>query len=152
VVFCWYCRFRLVRWLGWYLGHVTRLLFPLILVLSISILIAATLGSSAYFLNWPTMVGATFLLMVLLRGLRSESSAFLKKAVKLGISVCLLAGFSMLMNWSPLWSLLGPFGLTRSQTGFHWIVAAVCTWWISVFWITFSRPRTVRMQQATNSN
>jgi hypothetical protein len=126
--------------------------FPLILVVSIAIAIAATLGSSAHLINWPMMFGAAFLLMVLLRGLLSESSVLLKKAVKLGISVCLLAGFSMLMNWSPVWIPLGPFGLTRNETGFHLIVAAVCIWWICVFWITFSRPTTLRMQQAPNQN
>jgi len=151
VAFCLYCRFRLARWLGWYLGRGMRMLVPLLLVLSIAILTAATLGSSA-FLNWPTMFGAAFLFFVLLRGLLSESSAFLKKAVKLGIAVCLLAGFSMLMNWGPLWGLLEPFGFTRNQTGFHLIVAAVSIWWISVFWITLSRPSTARVQQATNPN
>jgi hypothetical protein len=152
VASCWYCRFWLARWLGWHLGRGMRVLFPLVLVLSISFWIAATLGSSAHFLNWPTMFGAAFLFLLLLRGLLSESSAFLKKLVKLGISVCLLAAFSMLMNWGPLWSLLGPFGFTRNQTGFHLIVATVCMWWISVLWITLSRPRRVSMQQATNQN
>ena len=149
MAFCWYCEFRLFRWLGWYLRRVIRALSPLILVLSTSILIAATLGSNAHFINWPTMFGAAFLLIILSR---SPLSVFLQKVVKLGISVCLLSAFSMLMNWGPLWSLLGPFGFTRNQTGFHLIVAAACTWWISVFWITLSRPSTVRIQQATNPN
>ena len=152
MAFCWYCRFRLARSLGWYLGRGMRMLFPLLLVFPIATLAAVTLGSSAHFLNWPALFGAAFLFFFLLRGPLSESSEFLKKAVKLGISVCLLAGFSMLMNWGPLWGLLGPFGFTRNQTGFHLIVAAVCIWWISVFWITLSRPSTARMQQATNPN
>jgi hypothetical protein len=149
VAFCWYCEFRLFRWLGWYLRRVIRGLLPLVLVLSSSILIGATLGSKAHFLNWPTMFGAAFLLIILSR---NPLSVFLQKAMKLGTSVCLLAGFSMLMNWTPLWNLLGPFGLTRNETGFHLIVAAVCIWWVSVCWITFSRPTTARMQQATNPN
>jgi hypothetical protein len=80
--------------------------------------------------------------------LRNPLSTFLQKVVKLAISVCLLAAFSMLMNWGPLWNLLAPVGLTRNETGLHLIVAAVCIWWISVCWITFSRPTTT--QNATS--
>jgi ABC-type nickel/cobalt efflux system permease component RcnA len=64
-----------------------------------------------------------------------------KKVVRLGISVCLLYGFWMLMNWKLLWVVLGPLGLTRREAGFWLMLGAILIWWVSVLWIVFSRPR-----------
>jgi len=86
-------------------------------------------------------IAAAFFLVILLRGPLSEIPWLLKKALKLEISMCLLAGFVMLLDWKPLWSFLDPFGLTRNQTGFHLILVTVCIWLAGVSWIIFSRPK-----------
>jgi transitional endoplasmic reticulum ATPase len=76
-----------------------------------------------------------------LRGPLSHIAWLAKKIVRLALATCLLYGFWMLMNWEPLWSLLRPLGLSRSRTGFWLILAAILSWWISVFWIAFSRRK-----------
>jgi hypothetical protein len=68
---------------------------------------------------------------------------FFKKALKLGTSVCFLTSFWLLVNWKPVWVLLGPMGFSRNQTGFHLILAAVCIWLVSVFGIVFSKEHTI---------
>jgi SpoVK/Ycf46/Vps4 family AAA+-type ATPase len=45
----------------------------------------------------------------------------------------------MLLNWGPLWDVLGPFGLSRNRTGFWLILAAILIWLVSVIRIVFSR-------------
>lgn len=93
------------------------------------------------FLLWLVISTGSFLLVTMLRGPRSGIRWLLWKLVRLGISVCLLYGFWMLLNWRPLWRLVKPFGLTRDRTGFELILAAILLWWVSVFWILFSRRR-----------
>jgi len=105
------------------------------------ILVAVVIGRVEWFLNCPSMFAAAFFLVILLRGPLSEIPWLLKKALRLEMSMCLLAGFVMLLDWKPLWSFLDPFGLTRNQTGFHLILATVCTWLAGVSWIIFSRPK-----------
>ena len=161
-----YCRLYLAFRLGWHLGrairrflrearqsfrcsfrsseggvrHAGRALIALILV-SMPILAAVVIGRVEWFLSCPSMFAAAFFLVILLRGPLSEIPWLLKKALRLEMSMCLLAGFVMLLDWKPLWSFLDPFGLTRNQTGFHLILATVCTWLAGVSWIIFSRPK-----------
>ena len=161
-----YCRLYLAFRLGWHLGrairrflrearqsfrcsfrsseggvrHAGRALIALILV-SMPILVAVVIGRVEWFLNCPSMFAAAFFLVIVLRGPLSEIPWLLKKALRLEMSMCLLAGFVMLLDWKPLWSFLDPFGLTRNQTGFHLILATVCTWLAGVSCIIFSRPK-----------
>jgi transitional endoplasmic reticulum ATPase len=93
------------------------------------------------FFLWLVISTGSFLLVTMLRGPRSGLRWLLWKLVRLGISVCLLYGFWMLMNWALFWSLVKPLGLTRNRTGFELILAAILLWWVSVFWILFSRRR-----------
>jgi len=162
-VWC-YCRLYIAYRLGWRLGRAIRrflrearqsflgsfrspesgthragrVLIALTLV-SMPILVAVVIGRVEWFLNWPAMFAAAFFLVILLRGPLSEVPWLLKKALKLETSMCLLAGFVMLLDSKPLWRFLDPFGLTRDQTGFHLILGAVCIWLAGVFWIIFSR-------------
>lgn len=110
-------------------------------LLSMPILVAAVIGRVEWFLNWPAMFAAAFFLVILLRGPLSEVPWLLRKAIGLEISMCLLAGFVMLLDSKALWSLLDPFGLTRNQTGFHLVLATVCIWLTVVFWIISSAPK-----------
>ena len=161
-----YCRLYFAYRLGWHLGrairrilrearqsfrssfrssedgfqHAGRTLIALILV-SMPVLVALVIGRVEWSLNCPSMFAVAFFLVMLLRGPLSEIPWLLKKVLKLGISMCLLAGFVMLLDWKPLWSFLDPFGLTRNQTGFHLILATVCIWLAGVSWIIFSRPK-----------
>ncbi len=161
-----YCRLYLAFRLGWHLGrgirrflrearqsfrcsyrsseggvqHAGRTLIALILV-SMPIAVPVVIGRVEWFLNCPSTFAAAFFLVILLLGPLSETPWLLQKVLKLEMSMCLLAGFVMLLDWKPLWSFLGPFGLTRSQTGFHLILATVCIWLAGVSWITFSRPK-----------
>lgn len=64
----------------------------------------------------------------------------LRKLARMAISVCLLYGFWTLLNWGPLWRIVGPFGFTRRGAGFWLILSAILIWWVSVFRIAFSRP------------
>lgn len=161
-----YCRLYVAYRLGWHLGrairrflrearqsflgssrsfeggdhHAGRALIALTLV-SMPVLMAVVIGRVEWFLNWPAMFAAAFFLVILLGGPLSEIPWLLRKAIKLEISMCLLAGFVMLLDSKALWSLLDPFGLTRNQTGFHLILATVCIWLTGIFWIIFSRPK-----------
>jgi hypothetical protein len=93
------------------------------------------------FLAWLAILAGTLWLMILLRGRSSRLAWVVKKGVRVGISVCLLYGFWMLMNWKLLWVVLGPLGLTRRETGFWLMLGAILIWWVGVLWIVFSRPR-----------
>ncbi len=64
-----------------------------------------------------------------------------KKIGKLAVVTCLLYGFWMLLNWDPLWSLLRPLGLSRSQTGFWLILTAILLWCFSVLRLAFTRRK-----------
>ena len=79
--------------------------------------------------------------MALLRGPLSAIPGAGKKVVRLGISVSMLYGTWLLLNSRPLWGFLAPLGFTRGRTGFLLIVVAILVWWVSVFWIIFSRGR-----------
>ena|GEM_PF-1174979 len=115
------------------------LLTLLLIAAPIAVLVAV--GPREWFLNWPAMFAGALLLAILLRGPLSEIPRIGKKILKLGISISLLYGFWMLLNWRPLWGYLEPFGLTRNRTGFQLILVAILVWWVSVFWIIFSRGR-----------
>jgi hypothetical protein len=91
-------------------------------------------------LGWLAMFAGTVGLAIVLRGRFSGIPWVVKKVVRLGISVCLLYGFWMLMNWKLLWVVLGPLGLTRREMGFWLMLGAILIWWVSVLWIVFSRP------------
>ncbi len=115
---------------------------PLSLIFVLGIAgIFLVMGPAGWFLNWPTMFAVGILFIALLRGSFRDVPWFLRKLVKLGISLCLLVGFWMLLNWKPLWTLVGPLGFSRNQTGFRLILVAILIWWASVFWIVFSRPK-----------
>jgi hypothetical protein len=73
--------------------HAFGLIFPLGIV---GILLM--LGPAGWFLNWPTMFAGSVVFMALLRGPFSDAPWFLRKLVKLGISLALLVGFWMLLN------------------------------------------------------
>lgn len=75
-----------------------------------------------------------------------------KKIVKLAISIFLLYGFWLLLNWNPLWVLPKPFGLTRNGMGFRLILIAIIAWWVSVFWIIFSRAKAHKTAIASGPN
>lgn len=112
-----------------------------LLLIVVPLLIVAAVGPAEWFLNWPAMFGLALLLTALLRGPLSTIHYVGKKILRLTISTCLLYAFWRLLNWKPLWDVLNPFGLTRNGSGFRLILLAIIAWWISVFWILFSRTR-----------
>ena len=128
-----------------------RPLLALILIVA-PIAAVGAIGPREWFLNWPAMFAGAFLLAVLLRGPMSEIPRIAKKIVKLAISVLLLYGFWMLLNWKPLWSFLGPLGFTRNRTGLGLIMGAILAWWVSVFWILFSGGKGQRAAVASGPN
>lgn len=83
---------------------------------------------------------ATLGLAILLRSRFSQRWYALRKLARMAISVCLLYGFWTLLNWRPLWRIVGPFGFTRREAGFWLILSAILFWWVNVIWIAFSRP------------
>jgi hypothetical protein len=114
------------------------------LLVTLSLTFSAVPAPSKFpegFLAWLAILAGTLWLMILLRGRSSRLAWVAKKAVKVGLSVCLLYGFWMLMNWKLLWVVLGPLGLTRRETGFWLMLGAILIWWVSVLWILFSRRR-----------
>jgi hypothetical protein len=114
----------------------------LFLTLSLtSFVVGVTATFRERFLAWLAIFAGTLWLMILLRGRPSRVLRIVKKAVRLGISVCLLYGFWMLMNWKLLLVVLGPLGLTRREGGFWLMLGAILIWWVSVLWILFSRRR-----------
>ncbi len=123
-----------------------------LLLIAVPLAIVAAVGPAQWFLNWPTMFGGAFLLAALLRAPLSGIDYAGKKIVKLVISICLLYGFWLLLNWTPLWSLLKPFGVTRNGAGFRLIVAAILVWWASVLWIIFSRAKAQKPAIASGPN
>ena len=78
-------------------------------------------------------------LAILLGSRFSRRCYALRKLAHVIFSVCVLYGFWTLLNWRPLWRIVGPFGLTRREAGFWLILAAILLWWVSVIWIAFSR-------------
>ena len=127
-----------------------RPLLTLVLVV-VPLTAVAAVGSRKWFLNWPTMFAGAFLLVALLRGPLSRIHWIGKKIVRLGISICLLYGIWLLLNWTPLWRFLEPLGLTRNHAGFRLILLAVIVWLVTVFWIIFSRVTATKAPVATGS-
>ncbi len=121
-----------------HLGQKPRLFVTLSLTFSA---VPAASNFPESFLAWLAIFAGTLWLMIVLRGRSSRLAWVVKKGVRVGLSVCLLYGFWMLMNWRPLWELLAPFGLTRQETGFWLMLGAILIWWVSALWIVFSRPK-----------
>lgn len=128
-----------------------RPLLTLILI-AVPIALVVAVGPREWFLNWPAMFAGAFLLVALFRGPLSEIPRIGKKIVKLGVSILLLYGFWMLLNWKPLWSFLAPLGFTRNRTGFPLILVAILVWWVSVFWVFFSRGKAPRTAIVSGPN
>ena len=151
----WYLRLlaRLVRVLIGSARNPTQRRALLLLLLSvISLVLLATAIPKSWVLNFPMMFLVAGCLLVLLEGPLQGLALPLQRAVKIGISGCMLAGIAMLLNWPLLWIVFEPLGLTRNQTGFHLLLIAVCGWWISVFWIIFSRQKGRHSIPAMNSS
>ena len=125
--------------------------FLTLMLVVVPLAVVAAVGPLEWFQNWPTMFAGALLLAALLRGPLSDIHRIGKKIVKLGISICLLYGFWLLLNWKPLWGFLEPFGMTRNQAGFHLILVAIIVWWVTVFWIIFSRGTARKAEVATGS-
>ena len=126
--------------------------FLTLLLIVVPLAVVAAVGPAEWFLNWPTMFAVALLLVALLRGPLSSVHYVGKKIVRLAISICLLYGFWLLLNWKPLWTLLKPFGLTRNGAGFRLILVAIIAWWVSVFWIIFSRAKRQKTAIASGPN
>lgn len=125
--------------------------FLVLMLVVVPLVVVAAVGPPEWFLNWPTMFAGALLLVALLRGPLSNIHSIGKKIVKLGISICLLYGFWLLLNWKPLWGFLEPLGMTRNRAGFRLILVAIIVWWVTVFWIFFSRGTTRKVAAATGS-
>jgi hypothetical protein len=115
-------------------------LFLLILLITSLLLLAITIPTP-WISNAPVMFLLAGFQLVLLRRPLHGLALPLQKAVRIEISICILAGVAMLLNWRSLWTILEPLGLTRNQAGFYLLLVSVCTWWVWVFWIVFSRQR-----------
>jgi hypothetical protein len=102
--------------------------------------VAAVAGFSQRRLSLLLVIAVTLDLAILLCSRFAQRWYALRKLASMAISVCLLYGFWTLLNWPPLWRVLGPFGLTRREAGFWLILATILLWWMSVIWIAFSRP------------
>ena len=59
------------------------------------------LRPSAWFLHWPVMFAGALILALVLKASLASARSFLRKAVKIGIAVCLLQGFVMFLDWKP---------------------------------------------------
>ena len=108
-----------------------RLVGLLAVLLPIGIL--AKVGRREWFLNGPVMFFAALALFGALKSPLSTAPSFLRKIVKLGIATCLLAGWTMLLQWEPLVSGLG---LSRRETLWPWLIGnaffgAAVVWIIS---------------------
>ena len=116
-------------------------------------LLFSAVAVAAEFSTWrPSLLlvfALTLDLAILLRSRLSKGWYALRKLACVVISVCLLYSFWTLLNWRPLWRVVGPFGFTRREAGFWLILSAILLWWVSVIWIAFSRP--YRRQSARKS-
>ncbi len=126
--------------------------FLALMLVVVPLAVVAAVGPPEWFLNWPTMFAVALLLVALLRGPLSGIHSIGKKIVKLGISICLLYGFWLLLNWKPLWGFLEPLGMTRNRSGFRLILVAIIVWWVTVFWIIFSRGKAQKAAVASGPN
>jgi hypothetical protein len=120
-------------------GNQKPQLFVTLPLTSFVVPVAATFPER--FLGWLAILARTVWLAVVLPRRSFGFVHVVKKVVRLGVSVCLLYGFWMLMNWKLLWVVLEPLGLTRREAGFWLMLGAILIWWVSVLWIVFSRPR-----------
>ena len=119
---------------------VNHMVLALILI-GLPIAAIAVLGRSEWLLNWPVMFAAGIVLMGMLRGPLEQASSFLRKIVKIAASFCLLIAFTKLLYWHPFWAMVGAPGMDVGRGRAWLMVISVLGWWISVFWILFSRPR-----------
>jgi hypothetical protein len=107
-------------------------------------LICFAVAAAAEISVWrPSMILVFALILdlaILLCSRFAQRRYALRKLARMAISVCLLYSFWTLLNWRPLWRIVGPFGITRGKTGFRLILSAIILWWVSVIWIAFSRP------------
>jgi len=115
--------------------HKRPLLELLLIVLPIGVL--AALGPREWFLNWPVMFVGAALLTGILMGPLTAAPSFLRKIAQLGVSVCLLQGLVMFLDWKPFMTAIG---LTRRET-FFLVMLAIMIWFSAVLWIVFSKPK-----------
>jgi transitional endoplasmic reticulum ATPase len=108
-----------------------RLLGLLAILVPIGILVRV--GCPEWFLKWPVVLFVALALLGALKWPFSTAPSFLRKIVKLGIATCLLAGWTMLLQWEPLVSGLG---LSRRDTFWPWLVGNFCFAGAAV-WIVF---------------
>ncbi len=120
-------------------GKLGPMLTLILVGLPIGVLVL--LGPPSWFLNWPVMLASAVVLFGIVRGPLAGAPSFLRKVVKLAISICLLVGIGMLLDWRPLWVALRAFGLTRNETGFWLMLLAAVSWWAAFCWIVFSRSK-----------
>jgi transitional endoplasmic reticulum ATPase len=104
-----------------------------LLALFIPIGILATIGRREWFLNWPVMFFTALALYGALKSPLSAAPSFLRKVAKLGITSCLVLGWSMLVQWKPL---LAALGLTRHDTFLLWLIGNI-VFGAAVAWIVF---------------
>ena len=102
--------------------------------------VAAAAEVSVWRPSMLLVLAVTLDLAILLCSPSTQRWYALRKLARMTISVCMLYGFWTLLNWRPLWRIVGPFGLTRREAGFWLILSAILAWWVSVIWIAFSRP------------
>lgn len=106
------------------LGGVVSVFVPIGVLLAV--------GPPEWFINWPVMFVTALALYGALRSPLARAPSFLRKLSQLGMAVCLVAGWSMLLRWAPL---LNGLGITRRDTLYPWLVGLVC-FWAAVAWIT----------------
>ena len=75
------------------------------MLVGVPLAVVAAVGPREWFLNWPTMFAGASLARGLVARAAVGHSQVGKKIVRLGISICLLYGFWLLLNWKPLWEL-----------------------------------------------
>jgi transitional endoplasmic reticulum ATPase len=109
----------------------SRLLGILAIFIPLAMLIL--IGPSAWFYNWPVLFGVALALYGALKSPLAAAPPFLRKVVKLGIAVCLLAGWSLLLRWEPM---LHGLGVSRRETFYPWL-AGLATFCGAVAWVLF---------------
>ena len=107
----------------------------LLAILSVFIPLAMfiLIGPSAWFYNWPAMFGVALALYGALKSPLAAAPPFLRNLVKLGIAVCLLVGWSLLLRWEPM---LQGLGVSRRETFYPWL-AGLAIFCGAVAWVLF---------------
>ncbi|HUY13185.1 MAG TPA: AAA family ATPase [Terriglobia bacterium] len=109
----------------------SRLLGILAIFIPLAMLIL--IGPSAWFYNWPAMFGVALALYGALKSPLAAAPPFLRNLVKLGIAVCLLVGWSLLLRWEPM---LQGLGVSRRETFYPWL-AGLAIFCGAVAWVLF---------------